>query len=113
MAQRSVVAAKLAYSENRQPPLAPLSRLQWNTAIRWRLRGRQRWERREKVLSDRDGLEEDPLGEGRIVEVLEHRGRSWRGEAVVAGHGGRDPVAGVGDDASGPCPRWSIGKVKE
>ena len=99
--------------EETTPPLAPPSRLQRNTAKGWRLRGRQRWERRKEVLSDRDGLEEDPMGKGRIMEVLEQRGRDRGSEAGVRGKGRGDPVAGVGDNASGPCPRWGIRWVEE
>ena len=47
------------------------------------------------------------------MEVWEQRGRNRGGEAVVGSQGRRDPMAGVGDDASCPCPRWGVGRVKE
>ena len=104
------MAAELTALERKTTPTSPLARLNRKTTG-----GRRPWrgEGSKESLRDRESLEVDARWKGRTMEVLEHRGRDGRAEAGVAGKGRGDPVAGVGDDASGPCPRWSIGKVKE
>ena len=102
------MAAELTALERKTTPTSPLARLNRKTTG-----GRRPWrgEGSKESLRDRESLEVDARWKGRIIEVPEHRGRDRRAEAGVAGKGRGDPVAGVGDDARGPGPRWGIGRV--